>query len=230
MHGTLFFTLKSFFLGSSFTSSMTELNLTHRTPATSPARMPLPVLTALRAATREAHEQLDARFGFLEDRPVTAERYGRHLTLMTSVHEAAEEAMRRASEVGRSVAPEESWLRSTDALRVDLASLGASGVAPEPAPPLEPPVIQPDELPGWIYVFEGSRLGGAVIGRRLHRSSPGLRGALGYFAGCAKDSAQRWRSATAWVEKVGAADVGAAVRGALAAFALWTAQADAMES
>lgn len=55
----------------------------------------------------------------------------------------------------------------------DLAALGAAPLAVGPVPVFASPT--PADVLGWLYVSEGSSLGGAVIDRWLRAPHPGLR-------------------------------------------------------
>ncbi len=159
-----------------------------------------PAHVALREATAECHARLDALFaGFdLADRA----QYGRFLTAHAAALIPLEAQFR-----GEPTADPRS-----DMLRADLAALGLSLPAPLPAPQLSDPAMRW----GAAYVVEGSRLGGALLARRVAPLLP-----RAYLA--APQPPGAWRK---FLEKLANAlytddTIAAATRGALAAFGLF---------
>lgn len=119
----------------------------------------LSVRAALRAATRTEHDAVDALFGRFDLSRLAD--YRRFLTATAAAFIPVEQAIDAAGDA----AALGSWTRRprADLLRADLAELGAP-VPPRPAP------LRLDGGPallGAVYVLEGSRLGGAVLIRRL---------------------------------------------------------------
>jgi heme oxygenase (biliverdin-IX-beta and delta-forming) len=124
------------------------------------------VLTTLRTATAESHEQVERTLDLLDpqlDRP----RLTAVLTRLHGFWSAAETgldgwAARRPRDAGRL-----QWerRRRTPLFAADLAALGA---APEDATgPDLPDVPATDDALGRLYVLEGSTLGGTFIDRHL---------------------------------------------------------------
>jgi heme oxygenase len=117
-----------------------------------------PASAALRAGTAAEHQAVDdafARFGL-----ATAEDYRAFLTAHARILSAVERAVRPSELVP-------GWTARTPALIADLAELGVVA-----------PASDEFRLPeggaarwGALYVLEGSRLGGAVLERRV---APGL--------------------------------------------------------
>jgi heme oxygenase len=119
---------------------------------------------ALRAATRFAHERVDAAFAGhnLADRA----DYRRFLAAHAAALVPIEEALTLAG--ARRLVDEWDNHRRAPLLLADLAILGA-----EPVVRLEPAEIrQEPELAGALYVLEGSRLGGAVLAKRVPSALP----------------------------------------------------------
>lgn len=113
----------------------------------------------LRQATRDDHDAVDAAFGrFALD---TREGYRDFLTAHARILPLAERLIRPGTLV-------DDWQGRTDALLVDLATLG--GEAPE-----ELAFALPEgEAARWgaLYVMEGSRLGGAVLAKQVGEGMP----------------------------------------------------------
>ncbi|MFJ6023000.1 biliverdin-producing heme oxygenase [Brevundimonas sp. NPDC092305] len=118
----------------------------------------------LKAATAEAHDRLDALFSRFD--LSLADDYGRFLQAQAGPFLAVETAL-DAGGAGRLLAdwPER---RRADALRDDLVALGLPV-----SEPVERPVYDSEAaMLGAIYVLEGSRLGGAMLVRRVPDTAP----------------------------------------------------------
>lgn len=119
----------------------------------------------LRAATRGAHDRVDALFsGFDLARP---DDYRRFLAAQAAAFLPAEAALDHAG-AGR-LFPGWSEARRAHLLAADLDDLGMA----RPDPAAAPAFASPAAVAGAVYVLEGSRLGGALLSRRL---APGLPG------------------------------------------------------
>jgi heme oxygenase len=119
---------------------------------------------ALKAATRKAHDQLDAHFsGYDLAEPGD---YARFLTAHAAAFLPIEDALDRAG-AARLLAD---WPthRRRDALVADLDEMGLA--IPVPVGP--PPYADDEALLGGLYVIEGSRLGGAVLTRAVGDGLP----------------------------------------------------------
>lgn len=122
------------------------------------------VRTQLRAATRTAHERVDAAFGIhdLTDRSA----YARFLSAQAAALLPLEQSLTRAG-AARMI---ETWDEHRRAPLL-IEDLGALGVALPP--PVAPTPITDDwELAGALYVLEGSRLGGAMLRRSVPAAFP----------------------------------------------------------
>ncbi len=119
---------------------------------------------ALRAATSDAHERLDARFSTFDlSHP---DDYGAFLRAQAGAFFPMEDAL-DATRTDTVVAdwPER---RRSPALRADLAVLNL----PEPAPVAVPALNSQAAILGALYVLEGSRLGGAMLLRQVPDTLP----------------------------------------------------------
>lgn len=163
---------------------------------------------ALRAATREAHDRVDARYSSLNlsDR----DDYATFLALHAAAFIPAEEALTRAG--AADFIPDWTGMRRADALMADLADLGLI------ATPSDRPIAY-DGTPailGGAYVLEGSRLGGAMLRRQVGDGLP--RRFL--------DSVQppgRWRAFVADIDRIlyDVASTDRAIASAVMTFALF---------
>ncbi|MDD3837330.1 MAG: biliverdin-producing heme oxygenase [Phenylobacterium sp.] len=171
------------------------------------------VLAAVRAATRERHEELETNAGILDR---LADPAGRPalLAAFLSLYAPAEATLEPL------LAPIPDYdfegRRKTPALRRDLQVLGA-GAPPLPAAP--PPVFSGRaEALGFAYVLEGSTLGGRVIRKRLRAAGRSLDG-TSFFDVYGPATGARWTSFCAILERECADRAAEAVAGALAGFA-----------
>ena len=139
----------------------------------------------LRAATRDAHDRVDARFGAydLRDRG----QYAAFLTEHAAAFLPAEQAV---AESGGEAIPSFCERRRSDALRSDLADLGLEA----PARPAFGPFLSTAAMLGSAYVLEGSRLGGAVLAQEVGPDLP--RRFLG-----TRPPAGHWRTFIAYLER-----------------------------
>ncbi|WP_210528605.1 biliverdin-producing heme oxygenase [Rubellimicrobium arenae] len=177
-----------------------------------------PLRTHLRSATRLAHERVDAAFGQydLSRRSDYATFLSHHAAILTPLELSLE-----AAGVAR-LLPDWPERSRRHALRQDLEVLG-----------LLPPSIGqgatpqgPAALLGMVYVLEGSRLGAAVLLRRVREATdPDVRAATLYLGHGAAQGL--WTSFIDRLEQSpqALADPDAVVAGALAAFAAFEAAA-----
>lgn len=114
---------------------------------------------ALRAATCEAHERLDARFSRFDlSRPGD---YQAFLLAQAGAFLPMEAALDAAG--AERVVADWTERRRAGALLADLAALGV----PAPSPVAVPDLDSEAAILGAAYVLEGSRLGGAILLRRV---------------------------------------------------------------
>lgn len=143
----------------------------------------------LRAATRQDHERVDQLGGAFDlTRPSD---YQAFLLAHAAVLPGVETALDSAPP--DDLPPAWAQRRRTAALTADLAALGLS-----PPPQAAGPVTLPDRATrlGALYVLEGSRLGGAVLRRRLAAAQPEAPDAyLAHGAG-----QPFWRSFLDWLD------------------------------
>lgn len=166
-----------------------------------------PALTgrfALRAATAEIHERLDALYSAFDLGAVAG--YTSFLAAQAAAFIPVEEALERAG--AETLAPGWTARRRAQALRDDLAGLGL--IVP---PALASPVFATEAATlGGLYVLEGSRLGGAVLVRSV---APGLPNSF-----LAPENKSAWKAFTAKLdERLGSrGDLDAATTSAIAVF------------
>jgi len=171
--------------------------------------MTSPILDHLRSATRDLHDGLEARldvFARIADPAQRREMIGRFLAF----YRPAEAALARllADEPDLSF----DTRRKVPALERDLTALKA-------APPADAPLTLPAgrcEALGFLYVLEGSTLGGRVIDKQLRARGLSPEG-LSFFRGYGEHTGPRWKAFCAVLER--ADDKAAAARGARSAFA-----------
>ncbi len=176
-----------------------------------------PILLALREATAAAHETLEtearieARLASPETRPATVAAFYRfHAGLEPVSHPLVSQLN---AEVGGGFEPRS----RADGIARDLAALG---VAAPGAARVEGPAC-PGEALGWVYVAEGSMLGGRIIRRRLTGEARGLQG-LDFLDPYGEETGARWRAFMALLDQAcaaGRADVGQIVKGGVDGFA-----------
>ena len=120
--------------------------------------------SALRMATAECHERVDALFTQVD----LADRgsYGRFLAAQARAHVATEEALSRGG--AAEVLADWPERQRSERLRADLASLEV------PMPPADSAIDFgcPSEVLGGVYVLEGSRLGGRLLRRSVPADFP----------------------------------------------------------
>ncbi len=162
----------------------------------------------LRAATRDAHDRVDARFAALD----LADRadYADFLTAQARAYLPLEEALTDAGAANLI----EDWVatRRGALLLADLADLGID--RPETFAP--PPLGNDAEMVGALYVLEGSRLGGAMLRKSVPDSLPAR------FLS-ARTPGGHWKRVIATLERnlYSDARIEAATNGAIRAFALF---------
>ena len=120
--------------------------------------------SALRSATRAAHERVDAAFAAHDLAALPA--YGRFLQAQAAALLPVERALGSAGADALAEAWDEH--RRAPLLIADLAALELA-----PGPFVTPPAYASDaHLAGGLYVIEGSRLGGAVLRRQVPGAFP----------------------------------------------------------
>lgn len=119
---------------------------------------------ALRAATSEAHERLDARFSTFDLADPAG--YGAFLLAQAGAFFPMEDALQAAG-VSRVI---DDWpaRRRSEPLRADLDALGLS----DPESVAVPSLRSEADILGALYVLEGSRLGGAMLVRTVPDGLP----------------------------------------------------------
>jgi heme oxygenase len=136
-----------------------------------------PVVVLLKQQTASIHEQVETCLGLLDPR-LSPSRLGVVLARFAGFWHVAERPIDEWASEHPEAALALNWPRRRrgTALRHDLLRLGLGTgelAAPAlPAPPFRASCPTDAEVLGWLYVSEGSTLGGAVIDRTL-RSQPG---------------------------------------------------------
>lgn len=140
---------------------------------------------ALKAATAEAHERIDATYSAFD--LSTLAGYAAFLTAQSAAFIPVEDALEQAG--AEALVPGWTARRRASALRRDLAALGLAvpPVGSAPAFATEAAVL------GGLYVLEGSRLGGAVL---LRSVAPGLPKAF-----LAPENQSAWRAFTSMLDE-----------------------------
>jgi heme oxygenase len=129
-----------------------------------PARPPWNVRSRLRDATRREHGAVDAAFSRFD--LSRAGEYAAFLSRQAAAHLPTERALDQAG--AGTILPDWAARRRAGLLEADLAELGVARPAP-----IAPPVFDTEAaLLGGLYVLEGSRLGAAVLRRRLAAETP----------------------------------------------------------
>ncbi|MGQ4277203.1 biliverdin-producing heme oxygenase [Pseudidiomarina sp. E22-M8] len=168
------------------------------------------LLSALRSGTRDAHHQLDHHpvLAQLLDSDLSVTRYAEVLSMLYPAHVGLEQMLIGywcEAPVSYELLPRESLLYQ------DLLQLGRRPEAPRrwPAPQSFSAAI------GATYVIEGSRLGGVMLARRIHRQLADAP--CSFFA---EDGAKHWSGFQNFVvQHQEMIDEGEAVAGAKSCFA-----------
>ncbi len=146
------------------------------------------LLEDLRAATRAPHEALHHHplLVPLNQPDVTRDQYRDALTAFDAFYRAMEAGRTVAAPDGVPDAPVVDWLAH------DLAATGATPVKLDLAVPA---IDSEAKLWGYLYVKQGSMLGGAVMSKNLKRAL-GLRPGTDqlFFAGYGPETGERWKN------------------------------------
>lgn len=177
---------------------------------------------ALREATRAIHDRLHGvpRLRRLARGDLSPAEYVALLLDYLRFHRAVEERLAD----GPDLAPlgiDIRARRQSTLLLEDLAALGVAAPAAAPPTRLAVPASVPAAL-GYLYVTEGSRLGGRVLARGLDGIlAPEVRGGRSFLQGGARPRGQGWTELCAALEAAGrtAAARTAMADAAMAAFA-----------
>jgi heme oxygenase (biliverdin-IX-beta and delta-forming) len=153
------------------------------------------LLAALRAATRSAHERLEAALP-LTDPGLTLEAYRSIVEALYGYYAPLEARLARVAEGSAGGLPIHGR-EKLGRLRGDLKALGATDASVDALPlcGAVPEVSTPGAAFGCLYVVEGATLGGRVIVRRL-RDRLGLGPTTGaaFFDGYGVETGAMWAS------------------------------------
>lgn len=175
------------------------------------------IVARLRSATGEAHQRLEDRLDIF-GRVRSAEERRALVELFYGLHEGAERALTPLLQdvAGLDYAER----RRVPLIRADLAALGRNSPTPMAVCPVDGPASVPEAL-GFLYVLEGSTLGGKVIRRHMATSGQDMTG-LAFLDPYGPSSGDMWWSLlTVLRREVEAADEQIAdemVAGALSGF------------
>jgi heme oxygenase len=159
-------------------------------------------LAQLRAATAAAHARLheEPRLARLAAGRIDRAGYIEILQRLLGYHEAVEARLRAAPPLDSYGIDLAERLRSP-LLRDDLATLGLAGSAG--ACPDLPMLTETGQALGWLYVAEGSTLGGRDLARRLdHLLPPGSAGRR-FLVGYGERHGVMWRACCAALRQAG---------------------------
>lgn len=180
--------------------------------------MPGPVAHLLKQRTAHLHQRVESTVGIADD--LSATRLQAVLGRFAGFWRANERPIDEWAVRDRDVAARLQWARRRrgEALRLDLLQLGLSvaGIAELPEPPAVFDEVDRYDVLGWLYVSEGSTLGGAVIDRVL-RSRPATAALrMRTFTPYLEGPGPMWRAYLAVLDELAGAD-GAHTERALAA-------------
>ncbi|PYF06025.1 heme oxygenase [Rhodobacter viridis] len=176
-------------------------------------------LSALKQATLAAHRAIELRspLARLIQPEVTLQDYGLALQRLHLHFSRHEEAVMRALQ-DHVPPPQLAQRRTLAALKADLTDLGLT--APEATCATPPP--SPASAAGWLYVHEGTSLGGMVLLRHLRQAlGAGLGTATRHYARHGRGTAARWQETRRMIAGLLPDDaaLAQALAGAMAAFA-----------
>lgn len=172
------------------------------------------IIARLRRATAEAHTRLETSLDIVARLAAPGERRALAARFL-ALHESAEERLapwtRARPELGAVTRPRAGLIRA------DLAVLGGADLAPSSA---SPEIGSLGRALGWLYVLEGSTLGGKTIHRELARRGLGVEG-LGFLNPYGEQVGPRWRGFVEVLDRLhreGAADGDEIVAGGVDGF------------
>ena len=169
------------------------------------------ILARLRETTAQAHERLDAGVALDGRLPRRKDRV-QLVQAFHAFHSASEDLLRQWLPQGHDLDARS----RIAALKADLLSLNAAPIPPAPTPPADA-----SRALGWLYVVEGSSLGGRVIRRDLQSRGIDVVG-LSFLDPYGAEVGARWRETVAFLEGQAARpeiDEASILAGALDAFA-----------
>lgn len=153
----------------------------------------------LKRETAALHDRLEAQLGLLGP-GLSMRRYRQVLETFYGFYAPLETRLARIAAVSP---PRGFCLRiRSELLENDLQALGLTRrqLAELPRCVSLPPLSNPEQLAGCLYVLEGASLGGRVIARALDRDF-GIAKDTGasFFVGDAEATSARWRRVLAWL-------------------------------
>ena len=178
-----------------------------------------PARLALRDATREVHERLHhlPDFAALAAGRLNRAEYTRLLARLYGFHAPVEQAVAVALPQD---GPDATAWRRAGLLHADLVQMGLDPAAIPLLPQAAPPnILTPAAALGWLYVIEGSTLGGRLLARGLDGILLGPQGRT-FLSASLQLGHVRWAAVGAAIDHYGhdEAKRGQMVAGAVTAF------------
>lgn len=153
------------------------------------------IITRLRAATGAAHARLETALDLVERVADPGERR-RLVARFLALHEGAE--ARLAPWLARQAELEPETRMRARLIRADLKLLGGGDESPGPQ---APEIGSLGRALGWLYVLEGSTLGGRTIHRALETRGLDARG-LTFLNPYGEAAGERWRAFVAVLDRL----------------------------
>jgi len=169
----------------------------------------------LKAATSSTHDSLDKRI-MSEDIFSSRDRFAKFLRVQYRFHRDIQTLY--ATPLLRALLPDLAQRQRLQQIAADLADLGQD-IPAESAPVIANDIELPQAL-GWLYVAEGSNLGGTILFKLAAKL--GLDAAFGarHLAAHPDGAARHWREFTSALDAIGMTDTqeAATIDGANVAF------------
>lgn len=151
----------------------------------------------LKHETWHLHKQLEktALAHQLSTQTITHRDYIRYLEIMGTVHCAVEPLCQSFPQFAKFDFLLHEHSRC-DLIKQDLSHLCANSAVPTIwlQKPTQTFITKFEHAIGYLYVLEGSTMGGQILAPKLHQRRPELRPALNYLTGYGAATAQRWQS------------------------------------
>ena len=152
----------------------------------------VPLLSRLRAETREQHDAIEQTLQLMDD-DLSAATYLHRLEKFYGFYKPLEERLLSTG------GPLKAWLavkprRKTALLEADLEALGRTTGAPPPLCEALPALDHVADFFGCLYVLEGASLGGVIISRHI-RGKLGMTAQSGgrFFNGYGERTGEMWQ-------------------------------------
>lgn len=184
----------------------------------------------LRGATRAEHTALDAHeaLSSLMDGTLSREGYRRLMSLFHAFYNQHDVMLEKACELHKTDLGDFVYARRSSILAADLGELGVEArLLHKGQYTALPPIGSASTLAGYLYVFEGSMLGGGVLlkaAETMQRKRE--ESGFGYWQWCRDKGAMRWRMTCNVIDKLAVNDsarteIIEAARQAFSTFSKW---------